>query len=327
MRAAVISFTRRGDEVNRRIGGIIEGARQFGKTFNTRSEPLAKWTEREFSDCDAIIFIGAAGIAVRAAAPYIKSKETDPAVIVIDEAARYVIPILSGHIGGANRLAEQMAEKLGAQAVITTATDINGVWAADSWAAENGYAVYDISQIKYISSALLSGERVGLVSDFEIHGPLPDGVEQGTGCKCGICISDSVKKPFFHTLNLLPKRFIIGAGSRKDAEETALTELFNSIGIDRRAVAVTATIDMKRSEPAIVKLAKYLGTELVTYTAQQLNAVSGSFSGSEFVKSITGTDCVCERAAAAAGGRITVKKTKGRGVTIAAAAMDWSVSF
>lgn len=327
MRAAVISFTVRGDEVNRRIGGIIGNARHFGKGFGTKKESVSEWTAREFKENDALIFIGAAPIAVRAAAPYIKSKETDPAILVIDEAARYVIPILSGHIGGANRLARLVAKGLGAQAVITTATDINGVWAVDAWAAENGYGIDDISGIKHISSALLDGRTVGLVSDFKISGTLPSGVKYTDTSECGICISDSIKKPFSHTLNLLPKRFVIGVGSRKDAEETALIELFDAAGINKKAVKAVATIDIKRDEPSVICLAEYLRTEIITYTARELNAVEGDFSASCFVRSVTGTDCVCERAAAASGGEIVIRKTKGRGVTLAAAAMDWSVSF
>lgn len=329
MKVSIISFTANGDELNRKIQRLLHNGvvAANGKTFSPKECSLNAWTERAFAKSDSIIFIGAVGIAVRAIAPYIEKKDTDPAVICIDEAARFVIPILSGHIGGANDFAQELAGKLGACAVITTATDINGVFAVDTWARNCGYAIDNIDEIKYISGALLGGEKVGLVSDFKICGKIPEGIEQGTDYECGICISDEIKKPFLHTLNLIPKRYIIGAGSKKDADENALIELFSRLCINRKAVASLATIDIKRDEKSILALAKNLGAELELYTAAELNRVPGEFEASEFVKKTTGTDNVCERAAAASGGAIVIHKTKGSGVTIAAAVKDWSVSF
>ena len=124
------------------------------------SSSLAEFTSLAFAEADHIIYIGAAGIAVRAIAPHIKSKDTDPGVIVMDEKAVYVIPILSGHIGGANALALDLARELGAQAVITTATDVNGVIAIDSWATENCMKIDRIGNIKHISSAVLENRKV-----------------------------------------------------------------------------------------------------------------------------------------------------------------------
>lgn len=324
----MISFTENGDYVNQRVAALLPQAElhQCGKKFRRRTETLSEWTAKAFCD-DAVIFIGAAGIAVRAIAPYIKGKDVDPAVLVIDEKAQYVIPILSGHIGGANALASRIAQGLGAAAIITTATDLNQVWAVDTWAVNNGYAIADISEIKHLSAALLGDEKVGFVSDFPVFGNMPEGVEPGCGYECGICISDEIKKPFTHTVNLIPKRYVIGVGSKKDADENALTELFETMGIHKESVAGVATIDIKKDEKSVLRLCEYLGAELTLYTADELNAVSGDFTPSAFVKNITGTDNVCERSAMVWGGELIKKKTKGRGVTMAAARMDWSVSF
>ena len=339
MRAAIISFTKNGDIINNRIAAGLKGFEviQTGKNFNKRNTDLSVWTQNMFHDCGLIVFIGATGIAVRAIAPCIRSKDSDPAIVVVDELGKYSIPILSGHIGGANRYAEMIANEIGAAPVITTATDINGLFAADRWASENGYAVEDIKEIKYISAAMLRGESVGIISDFDIHGSIPHGLEPDANTQYGICISDEPEHIYAHTLCLLPKRIIVGVGSRAGAAENALIDLFNEIcrryGIRKKSVAAVATIDLKRKEPAVVSLAEYLGTELKTYTAEELGKAEGDFTGSEFVKAITGTDNVCERAAAVCGaelGRKTnifVKKTIGKGVTAAVAVMDWSVDF
>ena len=121
--------------------------------------------------------MGAAGIAVRAIAPHVASKATDPAVVVIDEAGRFAVPLLSGHLGGANELAQTVARAAGAIPVITTATDVRGVWAVDTWARCAGLAVSNPEAIKRVSARLLSGGRVALYSDMPISGQPPEGVD------------------------------------------------------------------------------------------------------------------------------------------------------
>ena len=106
------------------------------------------------------MFVGATGIAVRAIAPYIRDKVSDPAVVVVDELGKYVIPVLSGHIGGANRFARRLAVELSATPVITTATDLTGAFAVDSWASENGLKILNTERIKAVSSKLLAGRKV-----------------------------------------------------------------------------------------------------------------------------------------------------------------------
>ena len=126
------------------------------------------------------LFIGAIGIALRAIAPYIKTKTKDPAVVVVDELGQFSIPILSGHIGGANELALQIAEDLGSIPVITTATDINKVFAVDTWAKSQGLQILNPQCIKLVSSKLLKGESVHVKSDYPIQGNLPKNVYQDT---------------------------------------------------------------------------------------------------------------------------------------------------
>ena len=121
-------------------------ARQLGGCASRCGHPLtlAQWTEKNFPRAEALVFVGAAGIAVRAIAPYVKSKAQDPAVVVVDEGARWAVPILSGHLGGANDLARRIAGICGAQAVITTATDVNGVFAVDEWSKRQNLSLIHI---------------------------------------------------------------------------------------------------------------------------------------------------------------------------------------
>ena len=130
---------------------------------------LSEWVFYAIQDADAFLFVGAAGIAVRAIAPYIVHKTTDPALVVVDEKGQFVIPLLSGHIGGANELAVQIAEDLGAQPVLTTATDVRGLFAVDVFATKNNLWISDMKEAKEISAALMRGECVGFYSDFPVE--------------------------------------------------------------------------------------------------------------------------------------------------------------
>lgn len=336
MRINIISFTEKGDKLNKALADLFQNEEVFGygnsEGLITKTEKLKDWTEKAFRD-DAIIFVGAVGIAVRASAPFIRSKEKDPAVIAVDEIGKFVVPVLSGHIGGANELAFKIAEFIGAQAVITTATDIRSVWAADVWAVKHNCLIADISKIKFISGALLKGENIGFLCDFPISGKLPDGVLDKVNLKNGVVISfDENKRPFENTLNIIPKIIDIGAGSRKNADRNSavvlLEDVFRKKRISLKAVRSVNTIDIKKNEKSILELCKKCDVKLNIFTAEELLNIEGKFSSSDFVRSVTGVDNVCERAACLAfGGKLILRKTSGAGVTIAAAVEEWRAEF
>lgn len=131
------------------------------------TESLQQWCRNMFSTCELLVFVGATGIAVRGIAPFVKDKRTDPAVLAIDEAAAYVIPLLSGHIGGANELAEWLAKDLQATAVITTATDINHKIAIDVFARKNNLWIADMKLAKEVSADILQGKKILISADEE----------------------------------------------------------------------------------------------------------------------------------------------------------------
>ena len=127
-------------------------------------------------DVRLLISIGASGIAVRMIAPFLKSKLTDPAVLCIDEQGKFVIPLISGHIGGANALAVEVARALDALPVVTTGTDVNGLWAVDAWAAQHGLRISSLKMAKSFAAREVDGELVGVYSEFPLAMPLPQGL-------------------------------------------------------------------------------------------------------------------------------------------------------
>ena len=188
MRVSCIAFTERGYALAERTARALSDCAQTGEDdpgwdvsvsrgFGVGKADLRAWTALAWEASDALLFVGAAGIAVRAIAPHVASKASDSAVVVIDEAGRFAVPLLSGHLGGANELAQTVARAAGAIPVITTATDVRGVWAVDTWARCAGLAVSNPEAIKRVSARLLSGGRVALYSDMPISGQPPEGVD------------------------------------------------------------------------------------------------------------------------------------------------------
>ena len=219
MNAAVFCYSRAGIQTAKRVSRALHDAELALYTLARLEEPgflpiQPSVYALEFSRRDALIFVGACGIAVREIAPYVRDKKTDPAVLVLDERARHVIPLLSGHIGGANRLALRLSSVLGADPVITTATDVNRKFAVDEFAARAGCAISDMQLAKAFAAGILERE-MPLCSAFPIVSPLPGGVyESGSGA-LGVYIGCDVREPFEKTLRLIPKKLRVGLGCRR----------------------------------------------------------------------------------------------------------------
>ena len=314
MTTAVIAFTRRGTALGRSLadalGGTLHVPARFAPEVGAEAySSLEGWTAWAWARADALVFVGAAGIAVRAIAPHVRDKFSDPAVVSVDEAGRFVVPLLSGHVGGANELARRVAALTGGQAAVSTATDVNGLFAVDVWARERGMAITDRVLAKEVSAALLEGRPVGFASDFG-H-PCPEGLTTGPA-ELGVWITDRTGEgPFPRALRLVPRSLILGIGCRRGTPEAAIAP-----------AADAATIDLKKDESGLLAFCARRGLPLTTYSAEALAAVEGDFTPSAFVRGITGVDNVCERAAAAAGGRIIVPKQANNGVTAAVARKD-----
>lgn len=335
-KAAIIAYTSEGCLTARRVKALLPDCET--QIFSTekhasdgvRTIPAESGFMRSlFETCDALVFVCAAGIAVRKIAPYVKDKKTDPAVIVIDEKGKYVISLLSGHIGGANRLAAKLAAGLGAQAVITTATDINGRFSVDEWASEHGLIIDDMKMAKKISAEILEHD-ISVECDFPVNGSLAAGLTTER-TETGIYIGYYDKKPFKNTLRLITRGLSVGIGCRRgasrDAIKSAVEEVFGERGLDMRAISHIASIDLKSQEKGLLDFCEEIGVTPEFYSAEALAAVAGSTSSSDFVKSVTGVDNVCERAALCVGDELIVPKTASGGVTIAVAAVITEVCF
>ncbi|MBQ9066528.1 MAG: cobalt-precorrin 5A hydrolase [Clostridia bacterium] len=330
MKLALLSFSQTGkdlaDRIARKMGGVSE-----------RCLPpvtLTDWTREQFVSADALVFVGAAGIAVRAIAPYVKDKATDPAVLVIDERGSFVIPILSGHLGGANSLARILAEFLGATPVITTATDVNGKFAIDDWARVHHCAVVNKGAIQSVSGKLLAGNEIRLASKYPISGTVPSGVVPVKAYPYDVYVGVHTPTVRENVLWLVPKIGVMGIGCKKGTPESAIRfavhSAFREWSISRDCIAAVATIDLKKEEPGLCSYVEQHGWEFQTFSAEELKQVPGHFQSSAFVARTVGVDNVCERSAVlGSGGELIGWKTTFGGVTVALAARpfapDWEV--
>ncbi len=336
-----VAFTDNGEIIATKIAQLYNGE----YTRCSKSVSIGDWVRDRFYESDALIFVGATGIAVRAIAPYVKSKATDPAVVVIDDKGQYVIPILSGHIGGANNLAREIADSIGAKAIITTSTDINGVLGIDEWAVNNGLIIDETSAIKRVSSKLIAGKSIKIASIYKITKDNNKSIgnieihefnssidinkirsEYDVIIDYHRIISEKNSDGSSAPLHLIPRTLIVGIGCKrgtsKEAIVAAYIEFLRSNNIDPKAICGFASIDLKSNEQGLLDFAAEEGIDISFYTADELNSVEGEYTSSEFVHRITGTDNICERSAVFCGekgSRIIVKKTRFDGITMAIA--------
>lgn len=320
MTVCLLAFTDRGFSLADRLAKALSGeAARCGAGLR-----LDRWTADAFSSADVLIFVGGAGIAVRAVAPHIKSKVNDPAVLVVDELGRYAIPILSGHLGGANALARRVAALCGGQAVITTATDLNEVFAVDLWAKAQNCAVLEPERIKTVSARLLAGGTVFFESDWPVNGARPAGIEPGPDQGFSV----SVYQKADARLHLVPRIVTLGVGCRRGTGLESIEGAFSAFaarhGLCPEAVFQVCTIDQKADESGLLVFCAAHGWPLRTFSADELASLPGNFSASAFVERTVGVDNVCERAAVlGSGGTLLFSKETSSGVTLAAAAAPW----
>ena len=325
MKKMAICFGSHGMEVIKRLNaGAVEhgiepaeayihsaGVKDDPEGFKSYGGSVSEWALTAESKGACAIFVSAVGIAVRACAAISKDKLKDIPVIVIDDNARFVIPILSGHAGGANKIALVLAELLGAVPVITTSTDVNGAFSVDVFAAENRLNIDNRNGIKKLSAKAIEGKPVTI--SFK-HYPPEDGAD--------VIVADETDREY--TILLKPKRYVLGIGTKRGKDpaglESFITGILDEKGISYDDIYAVCTIDIKQDEEAIKALSQKYRIPLLCFDTLMLSEAKGEFESSDFVSKTVGVDNVCERAACLGAGRGAVKligKTKKDGMTAA----------
>jgi cobalt-precorrin 5A hydrolase/precorrin-3B C17-methyltransferase len=277
--------------------------------------PAKQALPRAWAECDELVCFLAVGATTRLIAPLLDSKWRDPAVVCVDEPARYAVALVGGHAAGANDLCIRVAEVFGAQAIITTATDATGLPGLDTlgWPTEGALAA--------VSRALLDGEPVALETDATW--PIPSfPVTVGGAGRCRIVVTDRIVPVDENTVVLRPPSLVVGVGaSRGVTAEEVLGLIGESLavgGLAQGSVTTLATLEAKAGEPGIVEAARTGGWPLVAYPADELAAVTVP-TPSEAVAAAVGTPSVAEAAALISGDVLMVPKRKSAMATVALA--------
>ena len=305
MNKIIIAYTEAGLAIARSI------AASFDVEIFYKDKNIDKVLEERWSSLETIIFISATGIAVRKIAPLIKDKYTDPAVLVIDDKAKHVISLLSGHIGGANELAIDIAKAINAEPVITTASDNRGIEALDIFLRDHDFAYNSREALTMIMGAIVNNKKIYLKSDdfaFKYDNFTNDNNEADYSIiqDEGYMINDDK-----NTLYIIKKKYNMGIGLRRGTDFAVLEKAFQTVlketDINPKAIKRFGSIDIKKDEEALLELCKKYDRELIFYTADELNEVDVT-EKSDFVKKITGAYSVSEAAAKLLGGKIILTK-------------------
>lgn len=286
-------------------------------------ETVKACVDAYFGQVDAIVFVTASGIAVRSVAEHLAHKSEDPAIVCMDECGKHAISLVSGHAGGANALTQMLADVMWATPVITTATDVEGRFSIDDYAREHNLVVTDWAKAKAISAEVLAtgAEPVWIeepvVAQGEEKGACEIRKEQKStgidGCENRVdvkrlqigshqvIITPQDVPVDAQTLQLIPRCIVAGVGCKKgtsvDKIEHAVQEAFAKAGLRMEALCAVASIDLKKEEAGLLEFCETRNVPFETYAAEELQAVPGTYSASEFVSGVTGVDNVCERSA------------------------------
>lgn len=300
---------------------------------NLKEFNLSCITKKAMKTSKGVVFISSTGIAVRAIAPFLEGKDKDPGVVVVDLSCKYAINILSGHLGGGNELTIKIAEILGVQPIITTATDNLGMTAPDVLAKDNDLIIEDLKKAKYIASLLVDGKIVGVKDDYkEIE--INKGYEEieelrensiwithnlkFTSTASSKCIEEL---DYSKILRLIKKDLVLGIGCRRNTDYEKLYDFVSSslkeYNLDIRAVAVIVSVEVKKDEDGIIKLAEKINCSFNTFTREEIHTVQDKYDKSEFVFKTLGVTGVCEPCVDLAEADVIISKLKKDGMTLA----------
>lgn len=348
MKYAIISVSKTGALLGSRVKARIEGdITLYERTGSESGEPAVYFqrtlqlTGEIFSQYDGLLFIMASGIAVRAVAPLVVSKASDPAVLVMDECGKHCISLLSGHLGGANAWAREVAAVIGADPVITTATDVHEMRAPDDIARELMMRVYPLPALKPINSLIAEGGSVLWFLDENVRGAesialrlREKGIETISlgkinsmdfdGC---IIISDEMYNQSKPCVYLRPENLFVGIGCKRGTPESLIRDAFKQAlaqcGGYEYQVASLASVDLKADEKGLLDFALHENLPIHFYKAEELKKITEDYhlDISKFVEKTIGVGNVCQSAALMESkkGKTVLPKTKFASATVAIA--------
>lgn len=325
MKLAIITLTVQGEKLARQLSHKLENDPTVLKVDLYHKQVKATLKEI-FNKYDCILGIMASGIMIRSVCPLIKDKTSDPAILIIDERAKHIISILSGHLGGGNSFTEKIAELTGAEPVITTATDVNGKIGIDALAHKYFMEVNNPSNILQINRALVNGKNVELRVPQRFEYLFEDELVKNS-YDPGLS-SDKIEATFKDTkITLTPLKIVVGIGARKGISRKvvldAVRQACSDLDIPPGRIDLVATAEPKKDEAGILEAAEKLGVELEVVSLEQLKDIEHEeISESTFVMKTFGVPGICEPAALLAAGNkasLIYRKTSFNKVTVAVA--------
>lgn len=346
------SFTENGKMLGEKLAGIAASSEylhtEIEHIYNAETKGgIKSRVKGDFKNKAALIFISSAGIAVRFIKDFIQDKTRDPAVLVIDDMARFVIPLLSGHLGGANELAKKIAHSIGAKAVITTASDARNIEAVDLFAERNNYEITSMEAAKNITAAMVAGKSIIFYSSPEQVSSIPDSSKRirypnvvlydahmfnensekikNAGGIIWVSnfkdkLPERLRAVHLPCVKLVRRTLNLGIGLRKGVDEKTVyhaAELaLSSIGRDLCEVKTVSSIEIKKEEAGLIGFADLLRAELKFFTQAEIQKTEALFEKSDFVKRTVGVYNVSAPSAYLSGGAIILEKFKYEGVTV-----------
>lgn len=353
MTVHIFPVTDRGFSFARKIEKGFKGAVVY-RPSELKGGGLKKRVKEAFKNSSALVFVSAAAVVVRTVAPYLKDKTTDPPVVSVDELGRFSISLVSGHLGGANELAREVAGLVGATPVVTTGTDIRGLPCVEEIAKRFSLEIENVEGIKPVNSAILRGGKVGasvVVVDrdparlraikgafghtgvFKFQKTVPKKLAKGRAL---VVISARLDENIPRTLSkatlfLRPKEFVVGLGCKRGVTVKEFERAYGRVLSERKlsplSVKNLATIEIKRTERGLKGFAKRAAVPVDFFSTKELSAIKPPSGPSRVVREKFGIDGVAEPAALASAGvrKIWLKKQKKGNITIAVAKVPFKL--
>lgn len=334
MKIAIISVSKKGYELSLSLKEKLNLDSTVIKT-DSYHKNVKKYFSILFYEYDAIIAIMASGILIRSIAPLIESKATDPAVLNIDDNGNFVISMLSGHLGGANRLTQKVAGLIDATPVITTSTDVNKKLGIDVLAKDLFLSIENTKEILFFNKSILDGKEIALtvnpnknfnylfkyLSDNELE------IDISISYSSKVNTDEIIARLEDHELILKERKIVVGMGCKRGKEciniYNALKSSINELNIDMSRINQLASAEIKKDENGMLELSDKLNIPIYFVELEKLKLFeSNDIQKSEFVKSKFGIYGVCEPSALIMAGfdsKLIYKKTSYNGITIAVA--------